>query len=510
MDGLAHGYSLIISNNGCDSIDEVKTAPQQSLWLLVACFWACSLTAGIIPGRTLFSEFFANAGVFGHICKSEHQELGCDEQYLQIGMVLNLASVVVLMSGVLIGDAFDRLGGQICAVVGSLMVAVAFALIAMLVLLIPVFPSHNILLSYTTMCLVLLADIGANLNSFALLGLIWHYPDHQSLISSLVNATYLAGAFFAVGVEYVILIYKVSFAVPMISWSMAQVLVCVWLWQVIPSKAEYTQQAKLILGLPVQVLDGNDLWSKTKLACSILRCDLFAHFMLALSFVGGQTVGFYYQAIAIPFATALFDSKKEGEEFGTMCSFINGICGILVIPFVGWLADYLGLGAAIVAQVLLPAVFGFTCTLTSWSFATITAASACSYTCICFLLMNRWILYFSPPNRVGMVMGIFQAVTASLVYVFAEIGSILVICSFCSVAAGTTFGLYYFIVRPCPPFPRLLPEDEEELARTWGFNSLEEVAEILNISDQTLLIRQLTTTDIEEIKQLSIKLQGRE
>ncbi|CAE8634853.1 unnamed protein product [Polarella glacialis] len=147
----------------------------------------------IVPGQTVFIELFVNAGVFEDVCFLHEEELGCDGQYLQMTAMLNLASISTMVVQILFGGAFDAWGGQICAALGSAAVALGFLSISVLVLLIPFWPAANQSLSYAVIASIILTDCGAYLNSYAMVGLVWHYPKHQGLIMSLMNATYQAG-----------------------------------------------------------------------------------------------------------------------------------------------------------------------------------------------------------------------------------------------------------------------------------------------------------------------------
>ncbi|CAE8670914.1 unnamed protein product, partial [Polarella glacialis] len=323
-------------------------------WPLLLCFACCSLSAGIVPGQTVFIELFVNAGVFEDVCFLHEEELGCDGQYLQMTAMLNLASISTMVVQILFGGAFDAWGGQICAALGSAAVALGFLSISVLVLLIPFWPAANQSLSYAVIASIILTDCGAYLNSYAMVGLVWHYPKHQGLIMSLMNATYQAGAFFAILVEWTVDSFQVALPVPLLGWALTQALVTSLLWHIVPTQAEYFARAELVLGIPLprhhdeQSLDY--FCRKVKDAVGILKLDIWPHTMLGIAFVFSTATLNFYMSTAVPFGTSLLGSKQAGKEFGTLCTTINGIIGLTLGPFSGSLIDWFGLGLIVYSQ----------------------------------------------------------------------------------------------------------------------------------------------------------------
>jgi len=134
-----------------------------------------------------------------------------------------------------------------------------------------------------------------------------------------------------------------------------------------------------------------------------------------------------------------------------------------------------------------------------------------------WLFYSRWFVYFVAPNRIGTVSGFFS-LFANSAGVLVCMGTmawtqsmpkgrrrfVLPLGANCAAALLTLggLGLSYWRRRPFPEAPRLLPEDELELAKTWGCESLEELGKKVGITDRAELIRRSTSSKPEDIRAL--------
>lgn len=453
-----------------------EEAPWSLLPLLVA-FICCGFTAGIVPGQTLYVQFFAEAHVFQELCPPDSTGKYCDFQILHMTEIIGCFYVVMLGAQFACGGLFDAAGGRLCGALGSIVVALSYFGIAAMVALIQYFPEHVTICSYMVMLFVAVADIGAWLNNYALMGMIWHYPDRQKLVFALMNAAYQMGSIYALVAQRLMMNYSISLASFMAAWAVLQLVLTPLLWFSVPSLQSYHLQAEKVLRMPLPKKEKAS-WKNMITAYETLMLDWWPHTLLCVVLSWGNVFVFFYLSSLLPFGDSLFGELEAGSYLSTSSALINGLVSVAMAPVLGELGDRYGFGVYVNLQFILLIIFSCTVWVPIWAFTYIAGISAASYTSVNYMMSGAWFVNFSPPNRIGLVMGVWY-LENSLIYVVTQV---FVISWAMSLPAGANrykipmafagelaiFSSAFFIwtfyhSNPLPAKPRLLPEDDESM-----------------------------------------------
>lgn len=240
--------------------------------------------------------------------------------------------------------------------------------------------------------------------------------------------------------------------------------------------------------------------------------------MLCTVVIFGNTLVFFYMSIAVPLGRHLFGSTEAGKWLGDVCALSNGIVGMTFAPWLGILVDRYGFGLLVYSQLLLLYIFVLTFWIpTSWA-AIIACVSNVAYTSLSYTSYSSWFIYFAPPNRLGMVSGVWflgmSFISAIVTIGLTSWSSIIppgVNRFFWPLAADgaaalismTMFCLSYYLQSPFPEAPRLLKEDEVEIAQNWGVESLAELSETLGVESKRQLVRLLSSTRLDDVQELA-------
>ena len=154
--------------------------------------------------------------------------------------------------------------------------------------------------------------------------------------------------------------------------------------------------------------------------------------------------------------------------------------------------------------------------LASWPAQILCAAALVLFMSLWAILITRYILLYSPPNRIGAVNGVFS-LGVTLIGMPMQLTGFWVTSILPSgldaywlpmfvVGSTGTLGLaaysIYFHKFPPPSSPVLLPEDESELAKGFGCRNLEEVCVITHTKTKAELVRKLASTKPEDMQSL--------
>lgn len=415
------GHGVQAFSAGSVNADTADRSVQQAVpkWntipLLVS-FLCCGLTAGIIPGQMLFMQFFADAEVFSELCV-DRQALApkrtCDEQMLQMTQIINTLYVLMLGVQLACGGIFDQMGGRFCGAAGSILVALSYIGIAVTVHFVQILPNRNIMLSNMVMQFVAIADIGAWLNNFAMMGLLWQYPTQQKLVFAMMNAAYQVGSLHTCLAAWIMKTFHVSLPRLMIGWAVVQTATTVVLWKVTPGRDEYFAQAEKFLGMPLPRFD-RSLTDTAKAAWDILRMDGWHHTKLCWTSSLGQAYVCFYMSVVISFGRHLFGSDHAGRTLGELCALVNGVVSLAIAPMLGILGDRFGFASFVNLQFVFLVTFSCTYWVSSWPATVLAASSVAAYTSINYMVAGSWFVHFSPPNRMGMVSGLWSFFSAVL------------------------------------------------------------------------------------------------
>jgi hypothetical protein len=153
-------------------------------------WFCCTLASGILPGQALFIELFAKAGVFSSVCSAGDST--CKDQYLSLTGVFQGGATLAYCFLPVIGLFFDQWGARAVGTAGA--AVCAFGLLLVWVSVQGAALGQDANTSAVFGLGVIVCDFGSMLNSFAFIGLIWHFPGRQALVLTLSNATYQVSA----------------------------------------------------------------------------------------------------------------------------------------------------------------------------------------------------------------------------------------------------------------------------------------------------------------------------
>lgn len=428
----------------------------------------------MVPGQTLFVQFFAEAKVFAQLCPRDYLHSTCDEQILQMTQIINTLYVVLLGVQLACGGAFDRMGGRFCGAAGSLVVAGSYLGIALMVHLIDLMPALGTIFSNIIMLLVAAADIGAWLNNYAIMGMIWHYAAKQKLVFALMNAAYQVGALYTMGAEWIMGRYDISLPCLLVGWTCLQLLSTVVLWRVTPGRHEYFAEAEKVLGVPLP-RENKHLYDSALDSWQILGMDAWAHALLGVTVTLGSVYTSFYMSVVIPFGRDLFGSEVAARRLGDMCALANGLMSLAIVPILCVLGDRYGFTAFVNLQLVVLIMFSATFWVDSWTAAMIAVSSNVAYTSINYMISGSWFVFFSPPNRIGMMTGLWSFISALLFIVIQSAITEwsqelpqgldrflrpLVVCGGLAIISAAYFCVAFARASPFPAQPRRSLEDE--------------------------------------------------
>ena len=505
--------------------DKVVEASLSSWVRLILFFLASCISGGIVSGQNVYSRLFCEAGLFAYACRQaaddsrdvvsiQHDAGGacCSAQWLLLANVMNILSVSMTFFFLLGGLVFDALGGRWAAVLGCVINAGGFAVLAVLFLLLD--SSNPLVMALTAgpivetavFCIaVLLVDAGSLITNVSFFGFLWHLPRQQALILALSNSCLNVSAFIplilrsaldgsSMSLSSVLMLYVASIAglaMPLCWWS-------------VPGIDEYRGRAMEVLGLPIAKRTIQGIGDSMKLIHAARRI-LAHHAELHLRTIVVGTLAwmapFIYMTLADPMGEEVFaDSKSidgegtSGEKLATMFNKVNGFLGLVLGPVLGIVVDQFahpedgifGLGVMIVTCLTTIAVM---CPISLWGvqFTDIICAVCCQIAILLFL--TRYSIIFAPPNRIGSVTGVFVC-GLGLLSLVPIIGVSIGISThgsyirpqviICTVGALLWAAYLWYVKKanPWPTSPILLPEDEQDISKNFGVGSIEDAAHV--------------------------------
>jgi hypothetical protein len=134
---------------------------------------ACVLASGVLSSWPTIAALFVENGVLAHDCQGS--PVGrCPAQDNRISMIYNVSSGVSVASVIILGQIFDAAGPKLTAAIGAFFVAVGgIGTWAAIVC------DANVWILTATLTLMQLAGF---INSFALLGFVFHVTKYQAFI----------------------------------------------------------------------------------------------------------------------------------------------------------------------------------------------------------------------------------------------------------------------------------------------------------------------------------------
>lgn len=386
-------------------------------------FMICGFTGGIIPGQNVFVAMLADENVFLSLCSDPQQTLltppTCTRQIVYMTRILTLLNAVILAVQLLCGRCFDLFGGQACGILGCVVVALAYAAIAFFLFLVSAAPDFADTWSIIIMVSIAIADTGAWLNNYALMGMVYHYPKHQKLVFALMNAAYQMGSLYAIGSQYIVATFKISLSQVFAGWSVFILLSAVPLRFCVPSHDEYLQEAEKNLETRATHIWKETFFDNVENAWRILKIDWKQHAGIGMTMTLGNVYTTLYVYLSVPYGQELFKSHEAGYQLADIWALGNGIITVALMPLISRAGDIWGFRIFIDLMLVFLVVFSCTVWVQSWTAAAIAVVSNVAYTCVSYMMIGIWFLYFSPPERLGMVTGLYYFLS-SMAYIILQ------------------------------------------------------------------------------------------
>ncbi|CAK9018428.1 unnamed protein product [Durusdinium trenchii] len=494
-----------------DPVEEVKeaSAPWGRFMMLWFC---CTLASGILPGQALFAKQFADAGVFSSTCNKDEDT--CKDQYLALTGIFSVGQSLAYGFSAPIGLLYDRYGAMVVGTWGALICAVGLLFVTT-----SVWGGSNGMDAATSWLFILgvfTCDFGSMLNSFSFMGLIWHFPGRQTVVIALINATYQASALLPLLLQAGMDQWHAPLAPFMFCWTVVVFITIYGCYRLIPTQKEYYEQAKKILGLPLpRAPTDMKVCEMLKRAMEVLQQKKEEHIFSGIALAIGFALPGYYASMTAPYGEALFGHKSDGQKLAELNVLCTSVVGLALAPFSGTIGDIFGLEVIIMLFCAIMGVCTITMPMASWPAQAICGGAMALFISLFTIFISRYLLMYSPPNRYGAVQGMYTlgviciatpwsmgglAATAVLP---PGLNAYLIPMMTFGVSGVVGLLLYgaYFRANPPPAVPPLLPEDEAELAKSFGCGTLEQVMEITSLN-RTDLLKKMSSTDPQVIQSL--------
>lgn len=490
-------------------------ARPQSRWVWLAILWvACTICSGLVPGMAVFIDMFAGAGVYASVC--DGKEGPCDEQFMVLSSIFNVANGVTIFSLLPIGLIFDRYGAHHTAVLGALLVLVGLALLEL-----PLLGAQYGFDRWTCNLLpiaVFVTDVGSMLNSQCMLGIVWHFPGKQAFIISLSNSTYQAASLLPLLLGF--LMDQLGSSLPI---TMALYMVMVAFGLLVchactPSQTEFYEEAKRVLGMPLPPPPKQiECCSMMRKGNAVIRQNLRDHLFTILLSSLGLTYAMMYQSLAGDYGKTLFGAESDGKRLAQLFASTNALVGGAIAPMGISIIEHCGI--FVLASTLLLCHCGAFATIAvpTWPAQAGTCFCVVAFMALFLCFVMKYLLAYSAPNRIGVVQGLMMAY-AMLYNVPILLGyqawiqmmpntrdRIALPLTAAAAMASISMGGYvlHFCIVGFPAQPALLPDDEVELARPFGCKDLDEVCYVVRMEgERPQLLRILSCMDPDAFARL--------
>ena len=491
-----------------DEQNSIPLASTSSFLRLFVTWLAAIICGGITPGAVIFNDLFAEAGMYEGTCKVDGS-IPCKEQYLAISGVLQGLGGLIYLAMLPGGMVLDSVGARTCGIVGALTLSVGVMILAVATAM-----RGDILFVLA----VVIVDMGSLVNNFAFYGFLWHLPGWQALIVALSNGSIQVAALLPLLLKLAMQSFKLSLPIALLCYAVVGCGSAGLCWFAVPSQAEFYQQAKRVLGIPVPRPLGVQ-WRQFREAVlsghSIMKTSRESFWMVLVIGVGQLSMS-AYSSQAVPFGQELFHSKADGERLGDMYAKVTACVGALGTSLIGTMVDCLGLQALALGNILSILLILFLLDIPTWN-AQVTCISCSAFYMNSFVLyLLRWMAFIAPPHRFGILQGL------GVVYMFGSlipmsIGMVVWMGSFDDAAgieryvipmrsAGVAgvIGWSFISVRLFRmPLPEMVlsASDEKELMQRFRLQSLADAEIVLALPHKEILQR-FASDDVSEQRKL--------
>eukprot|EP00391_Amoebophrya_sp_Ameob2_P002494 CAMPEP_0179004476 /NCGR_PEP_ID=MMETSP0795-20121207/13327_1 /TAXON_ID=88552 /ORGANISM="Amoebophrya sp., Strain Ameob2" /LENGTH=1056 /DNA_ID=CAMNT_0020698745 /DNA_START=718 /DNA_END=3888 /DNA_ORIENTATION=+ len=478
---LCHRHSLKrqdLHHNTDDTPPELRISP--ATWVRVLLAWMLSVTCGgLLPGQALFTQKFAEAGVYADLCdggtpsgagpaaqaqgtnsQSQSQSL-CQAQYVALASMFNALQMMAIVALLPAGLCFDAIGGRATAVIGAALLLAGLLLLHIVLENVVVIDagididghpvdqqksSNKALLENLLFPVgLLLTDCGSWINSMGLFGFLFHVPGHNGLLLSLSNSCYYIAAFLPVVLQTLLMDRGYSFPDALLLYCVPVSVAMVGGYFVIPAQNEYYKQATEVLTMPIPRPRPSSNWKAWGKKMRHTIASAFAvlnrrehrakHVKLLSAVLIAACSIFVYISLPDPYVVALFHGNTAiGSEIAAYVVTSLAWMGLVVSPVVGVLIDYrtlvygdgdgngsnsetrqrekhnhLGFKLVILLCCASLLVVGCFCLVPNLEAQKVVVTAVNLVQVSTNTIMMRYILLFTPANRVGTVSGAFLA-----------------------------------------------------------------------------------------------------
>lgn len=474
-------------------------------WRLFTIAFASAVCGGIIPGATLFVQLLVEYGVGKSLCQA-HDVAGdgaCKAQTVTVASFFSVGMMISFFGAAIGGPVFDRFGSRFCGWTGC-----CITFVGLLLLQIPLIGSYLGADSITLWVLpaaVVVTDIGAMVNSYVLMGLLWHFPEMRTFVVAVQCATYEAASMLPTCLPVVIKATNTNLSVALLLYAAVVLLsggMCL-LWA--PSLQEYRDEAMKALGIPLpKVAKTFNLCKQLRYGMRVFSVNKWQHLMFITSSAVGITFIVVYPTLQILIAKAFVGDKEFADRMPTIYAQTHAVIGTIVAPGAMLVFERCGSNAlawllvAVVVTSLIQAV-------TLMEFPTPAGLVLC---CCCSTFFDAtsntafmaYVSNFLLPSNFGAGIAVFTLIYTFLMvlptgFAFAWIGTaeddaklvfqIQALCWISLIAnVANVLGLG---VMGLPKLPVLLEEDSAELASHFNCQTLEQVAQVTHKTIPELL-----------------------
>jgi hypothetical protein len=392
------------TNSNNDLCRPISRPPLLRTWLrIVVGFIGCTLASGVLTSYPTLAAMFANHGIFGEACGSAPWGQ-CESQNNQLQLLYYVSVGVSVGCFLLLGQSYDRFGPKIVAaagaggvMVGSYLMYVSVAMEGCEQLLWLAVP---------------LVDLFGFLNSFALLGFIFHDEPRQAVIMGVANASYTASS----------AMMNVLVALNQNGWSLSSLFLfssaCAFGGAVIcalsiPTQAELFEQAERVLGVRPQKSLFRPLHAARD-ALSVMR----AHTLLNALFVCATILPYiylvYWTGSVFQFL-ALSIGDTRAQSFSDTFALMFTIISTLLAPVAGQLFEWLGMRAFVALLMVIQIALAIVTVVSMADGAILfTFVAADALVSTWQLLLLKWSAIFAPPELLGSFFGAIFSTTGLL------------------------------------------------------------------------------------------------
>jgi hypothetical protein len=198
----------------------------------------------------------------------------------------------------------------------------------------------------------------------------------------------------------------------------------------------------------------------------------------------------------------LFGTKEDGVDLAQAYTYVNVVVGLVGGPVFGACASIIGLPGLGALVIFAELVSIATVTVPSWTAQYLACFGASLFGNVWQLFATRYLVLFPPPNRFGIVTGVFMLLIQIFLLPFLVVFNVWMEAIPDGVERYTiptswtlnvslflwfVYTLDLLIYDRLPKTCILLPPDERELCKGWGVRNFREAEEVLQLPKKELL-----------------------